>query len=214
MSNPTDVSRNERPAAFITVLGLCAVVLGFAIAKRTGVVDYGLAKRGVAVALGLLLIAAGNFIPKFRLFDAPGRDPARIHSAERLAGWTLVLVGIAYVAIWLLAPVAGAMLVSSIVGLAGFGIVGLAWMRAAGSSGAEGAPRATPTGESALARRILLATVLVTVLWSVVIFLVDYLWGDTASQWAAVVYSLVLGLVVSVIVPMHVLRQGDSNPSG
>lgn len=47
MSTRSDASRKPSPVAFI-VVGLFAVVLGFGIAKKAGVADYGLAKRGVA----------------------------------------------------------------------------------------------------------------------------------------------------------------------
>ena len=192
-------------------LGLLVVIAGLAIGKKTGLVDYDVAKRGVAMALGAMMIGAGNLLPKFRLFDAPGRNPARILSAERLAGWTFVLGGIAYVVIWALAPIENAMLVSSIVGLGAFAFVALSWARAAGGSSPAASLESGRGGESAAVKRILLFSILLTLLWTVVIFLVDYAWGDRASQMVAIGYPIAIGVLVSVTVPFRVIRRATES---
>lgn len=184
-------------AAIAGFLGLSAVVIAVAIAKKTGAIDYDVAKRCVGVVFGLMLIWAGNLVPKFRLFGKRGSDPARSLAAERFAGWTLALVGAAYAAVWGLAPMANVTLISSIIGLAAFAVVAALWLRSAGSTASHaGGPHTT---ETTLAKRILLGTLLVSLGWGIAIFLIDHFWGDKASQWAAVAYAIVVSAAIGLI---------------
>lgn len=64
-----------------------------------------LTQRVVMVAVGLSLIATANTIPKTLTPLTDLRcEPARAQAVQRFAGWTWVLTGIAFVAIWILAP--------------------------------------------------------------------------------------------------------------
>lgn len=198
-------------AVGLSCLGLFVVIAGFAIAKKTGLIDYDLAKRGVAMSLGVMLIVAGNFLPKLRLFDGPGRDPARVLWAERSAGWIFVLAGVAYVAVWAFTPIAHVMWLSSAVGLSAFAFVAMAWKRAAAGGVPWDMRSAGHGGESALVKRVLLFTVLLTLLWSVSIFLVDYIWGDAVTQVVAIGFPILLGVVLSVMLPLRLLRAGPAS---
>ena len=110
-------------SSVVGFLGLFAVMIALAISKETGVIEHDVAKRGVGVIFGLMLIVVGNLLPKFRLFDSPRRDPAQTHAAERFAGWVFVITGTAYSIIWAFVPMSSVMLVSSIVGLSSFALV-------------------------------------------------------------------------------------------
>lgn len=63
-------------------------------------------QRLIQVAIGVVLILTANLVPKqLRKVSDDGCDPAREQSRRRLAGWAFVIAGIAYVVIWLVAPI-------------------------------------------------------------------------------------------------------------
>jgi hypothetical protein len=173
-------------------LGLFAVMMAIAIGKETGVIENHVAKRGVGIILGLMLIVVGNLLPKFRLFDSPRSDPAQTLAAERFAGWVFVVTGAAYSIIWAFVPMPSVMLVSSIVGLSSFALVALDWIRRAVATKASTATR--PAMEASYIKRTLLGTMLLTLGWGFAIFLVDYIWGDDVSQWVAIVFASLVAL--------------------
>jgi hypothetical protein len=183
-------------SSVVGFLGLVAVVIAIGIGKETGVIEHDVAKRGVGIILGLMLIGAGNLLPKFRLFDAPGRDPAQTLAAERFAGWVFVITGTAYVIIWAFAPMSSVMLVSSIVGLSSFALVAFDWIRRAIAKKPSTARRQATV--ATVVKRTLLGTMLVGVGWGSALFLIDHIWGDTGSQWAAVIFPIVLALLVAL----------------
>jgi hypothetical protein len=176
-------------------LGLVAVIAAISIGKETGVIENDVAKRGVGIVLGLMLMGAGNLLPKFRLFDAPGRDPAQTLAGERFAGWVFVITGTAYVIIWAFAPMSSVMLVSSIVGLGSLALVALDWMRRAIAKKPSTARRqaTVPT----VVRRTLLGTMLLAVGWGCALFLVDHIWGDRVSQWGAAIFPIMLAFAIA-----------------
>ncbi len=192
----------QKPAQFPSlksgagIVVLFAAMMGIAFAKETGMIDNDLAKRGVGAVMGLMLVLVGNLLPKFRLFDAPGRDPAAAMAAERFAGWTFVVVGVVYALVWSLAPMPSALVASSLIGLSGFALVALNWVRVAIRDRAVAA--APGTTVETFTRRFGLAVILITLLWGVAIFLVDYVWGDRVSQWAAIVFAVVLVPITGV----------------
>jgi hypothetical protein len=173
--------------------GLVALLIAIAIGKETGVIENHVAKRGVGIIFGLMLMGVGNLLPKFRLFDSPGRDPAQTLAAERFAGWVFVITGTAYVIIWAFAPMSTVMLVSSIVGLSSFALVAFDWTRRAIAKKPYIAGRQTT--EATVVKRILLGTVLLTLGWGFAIFLVDHIWGDAVSQRVTVIFLIVFVLV-------------------
>ena len=181
-------------SSVVGFLGLSAIIVAIGIGKETGVVEHDVAKRGVGIILGLMLIGAGNLLPKFRLFDSPRRDPAQTLATERFAGWVFVITGTAYVIIWAFAPMSSVMPVSSIIGLSSFALVALDWIRRAIARKASTATRQAT--EATLVKRILLGTMLLTVGFGIAIFLVDHIWGDAVSQWVAVIFPIVLSVAL------------------
>jgi hypothetical protein len=170
------------------------------------VIDNDLAKRGVGIIFGLMVIGAGNLLPKFRLFDALQLDPVKALAAERFAGWAFVLAGAAYVAVWALAPMPSVMPISSIVGLAAFALVAVDLMRRVG--GARASVATSQATEATLVKRTLLGMSFLAFGWGVTIFLVDYIWGDAVSQWVAVIWSI---LVASGIMRLSARRSTGDN---
>ena len=173
--------------------GLVAVLIAVAVGKETGAIGHDVAKRSIGIILGLMLIGVGNLLPKFRLFDAPGRDPAQTLAAERFAGWVFVITGTAYVFIWVFTPMSSVMLVSSIVGLSSFALVAFDGTRRAIAKKPSTAERQAT--EATVVKRILLGTVLLTLGWGFAIFLVDHIWGDAVSQRVTVIFLIVFVLV-------------------
>jgi hypothetical protein len=85
------------------------------LAVRYGIrPDFGI--RGLMAVAGLFLIVTGNALPKTLIpLSAMRGDPARVEAARRLAGWTWVLVGLAVVVAWLLAPESAARRITFVV---------------------------------------------------------------------------------------------------
>ncbi len=92
-----------------------AAVIALIIAGKFGVVDSAAVKRGLGIAIGALAIGIGNYLPKMRPFKAS--------RAERFAGWVFLLAGIAFVGLFLLAPIELARRASAIVGVTSLLIV-------------------------------------------------------------------------------------------
>jgi hypothetical protein len=64
-----------------------------------------LALRATMIVLGLYYVFSGNAMPKMLTPLAAMRgDPAVVQSARRFAGWTWVITGLAFSAIWLFVP--------------------------------------------------------------------------------------------------------------
>jgi len=75
-----------------------------------------------------MVIVTGNFLPKTRPLNAPGvNPPGPAAAAERFAGWTLLVVGIVYVALFAFAPLDQARKISSILGIGAMIYVAASW---------------------------------------------------------------------------------------
>jgi hypothetical protein len=72
-------------------------------------------------------VVAGNFLPKMRPLNTRGADPARTSAAERVAGWILVLAGVANAGLFLFARLDQARLISSIVGIGAIAVIAVNW---------------------------------------------------------------------------------------
>lgn len=82
---------------------MAAVQIGWALAcvgaARLGWISYDMSLRLTMAVIGLVLVYQANAIPK----DVAGRS-TNYQAVKRVAGWALVLGGLAYAAIWLFAP--------------------------------------------------------------------------------------------------------------
>ena len=196
-----------------TILGSFLAILAFAVARELGAVDSDAARRVVAIGFGVMLIVIGNVLPKLvRPLRAHGNDASRVLAADRFAGRTLVLAGIAFIALWALAPADHVMRISALAGLAAFGLVAVSQIRLAFRADRRG--RSQPTAADAdasdssgvAAVRLALLYLLHGLLWVLAMFLADSVWGDRAAPW------LIVGFVLanSVLVLVHLTRhRGD-----
>ncbi len=108
--------RNIRRGLFGASLML-GTALAFALAKDLGIINDNIAGRLAGVITGAILIITGNNLPKtIRSLAAQKCNPARVITAERFLGFTLVLAGFTYGAVWLFAPLDPAQTFSFLIG--------------------------------------------------------------------------------------------------
>lgn len=174
----------------LVMVTLCILVAG----KELEFLSDPVTKRGVGLTIGLMLIMAGNYLPKFvlPLSDRAYRVPALL-SAERFSGWVLVLTGLVYAIVLIIAPIDDALFRASLVGLAGFGLVVINWVRIFASPAVrdldirETATRLSPA-------RMATLSILNAILWVLAMFVTDAIWGDQAAQWLAIIFVIVNGV--------------------
>jgi hypothetical protein len=95
------------------VVVLTAAISALAVAGAAGLISVALARQLVGIGLGLMTLHVGNLLPKLRPFRGMAGNTASI---ERLSGWILTLVGIAWVVLFALAPVQQARPVAALIG--------------------------------------------------------------------------------------------------
>lgn len=125
-------------------LGFTLAAAALAVAQKMGFIEAPLEKRALGLIIGVMIIVTGNFLPKTRPLNAPGvNPPGPAAAAERFAGWTLFVVGIAYVALFAFAPLDQARQISSFLGIGALIYVAASWgwmLRGALLGGREESP--------------------------------------------------------------------------
>src|SRR5262245_60148157 len=96
--------------------GIVAVALGATLARKLGYVEADTVTRIVIGLNGLMMAWNGNRIPKTFTSNAQARR------AKRVAGWSLVLSGLVYAALFAFAPIQVAIWGGSGAVLAGFAV--------------------------------------------------------------------------------------------
>ncbi len=114
--------------AVVGFLCLVAFSAAVALASRTGVLDAGLARRAIGVIVGLMMIVTGNLLPKMRPLRTLAMHRAPTTTAERTAGWILVLAGMASVSAFVLAPLAAAKSLMSALGFGALAAIAVSWL--------------------------------------------------------------------------------------
>jgi len=79
--------------------GIVAVALGMTAARQLGYVDSDTVTRVVIGLNGLMIAWYGNRMPKTFV------PSVRVQQAKRVGGWSMVLSGLAYAALWVFAPI-------------------------------------------------------------------------------------------------------------
>lgn len=97
-------------------LGIVAVALAASYARRLGWIDPETVTRVVVGLNGLMLAWIGNRLPK-RI--APS---ACLASVRRVGGWSMVLSGLVYAALWAFAPTRVAVVAGSAAIIAGIAV--------------------------------------------------------------------------------------------
>ena len=119
--------------AVVAFVSLVAIVAAVAAGKGRGFLEAAAARRATGMLIGVMALVIGNFLPKLRPLNSPDANPAKEIAAERFAGWTLVLAGIAYIALFLFAPLDQAGRLSSVIGISALMAIAAnwAWLRRA-----------------------------------------------------------------------------------
>jgi|HubBroStandDraft_5_1064220.scaffolds.fasta_scaffold07627_2 hypothetical protein len=126
MSTPS----RRNPSVTTMVLGflaLSAIATFFGIGARYGLVAPTAARRAIGAVIGVMFIVTGNFLPKMRPLNTPATEPTSATTAERVAGWILVLVGFADVALFMFAKLEPARAISSIIGIGAIAVIAANW---------------------------------------------------------------------------------------
>ena len=160
-------------AAFIVILALVAII---AIAKESGLLENATAVQYIGGLFSLLMIGAGNILPKRA--EAP-------QTASRLAGWILVLGGVASLALWLLAPQDVRKLAASATALSAFAVA----IVAAALHLKRGGGASSPVQHAVL-------HILHALMWGFAIFLADAFLDDASQPWMIVGFTLSTGLLL------------------
>jgi hypothetical protein len=92
-----------------------------------GFLEAAASRRAIGLLIGVMALVIGNFLPKLRPLNSPHANPAREMAAERFAGGILVLAGIAYIGLFLVAPLDQAGRVSSVVGISALVVIAANW---------------------------------------------------------------------------------------
>ncbi len=194
--------------AFAIPFGAVFVAMfAFAMARETGLLEMDTGKRGAAAMLGLMLAVCGNFLPKMARRLELGREVVAAYaSADRLAGWTLVVAGLAYAGIWALAPMDRAPLGASLVGLGGFLFALGLWLFKARPTPNYAFP--TLLFSAAVAGRATVFLLLASLFLAGALFPIDAMWGDAVAQRIAIIYSFAIPAVAIVIAIWAKLRGG------
>ena len=181
-------SRSPAPLAFyVAIGGLVILVAGVGIAALTGRFAPMAAVRYFGILMGLLMLVSGNALPKLA---QPEATRAR---AARVAGWLLVLGGLAVVALWIWMSEANRILVTSATGLAIFGLVlVVALIMTAGMprSSAESAEM-----RRAAVHRSLLFHILNGVMWAFAFFLAGALGHGQVVPWLTALFVASMGIL-------------------
>lgn len=130
----TQVWKDLRPG-ILWAGGLIALALAASLARRYGYLDQESVLRLVIGANGLMIAWFGNRMPKAVAPSACARQ------VTRFAGWSLVLSGLVYAALWVLAPIDTAITFGTIVLLAGMAATLGYCLRLRARAGASNAPR-------------------------------------------------------------------------
>lgn len=202
MGRQTQFSRPARPAV-IGFLSLAAIVIAIAIAKAAGFIEVAVEQRLFGLVIGVMIVVTGNFLPKMRPLNMGRGNPAKTTAAERLAGWVLSLAGLAYIALFVFAPLNQARHISSIIGIVAIVIIALDWTWLArsvlfgGRQPLEGAPG---TGRRPARERKTAVWLLVAFFYVLAVACVTFLFYDTPSghqigSWSIVVFSSVCAVL-------------------
>ncbi len=102
--------------AVTTFLVFSILLFALAMLEKRHLIDSDLARRGMGLLVGVLMMTAGNYLPKSRPLRALRCSTASARAAERFAGWVLVAGGAVETIVFLFVPLAQARFISAYVG--------------------------------------------------------------------------------------------------
>lgn len=194
----TPSESQPRTMLIATVCILVVLVGGIAVTRATGLIQVDHVERYIGLLFGALMVVAGNALPKLlrpslsQNDDPNGQTIARRLKAERLAGWTLVLGGLASMALWIWAPEDIRLLSASGTGLAAYVVTLLvsAWLLRGKLFTADRTEDPQQHRDGVIRRALF--QIVNALAWSFAIFMASDIWGINAVLW------LLLGFTVSM----------------
>lgn len=189
----------------IGIVAFVGALLFVAIGKKTGMLDNSTALHGANIIMGLMLALFGNFFPKFaRPLDEQLDVAARKLAADRWSGRVMVFAGLTYAALWLIAPFTDDQLkfAAPTFVLIVLAIVAANQIFVAGT-GILPFRRNRPLSKSEIARNGAYV-VLHALAWAFAMILADVIWGDRSTTWMIVAFTVVNGLLMTLILRQQV----------
>jgi hypothetical protein len=202
MMNTRSRSAQSVTTMVLGFLALAAVATALGLGTRFGVVDATLARRGIGTVIGAMFVLTGNFLPKMRPLNPPVADPTSTTAAERVAGWILVLVGIADAALFLFARLDLARSISSIIGIGAIAVIAANWAWLArgllfgGPRTPDGAttPQRAPTQRRRVMIWLLFAIFYLALTACVKMFVSDPASSDKVGTWMLLTFGVLYSL--------------------
>ncbi len=183
-------------------LGLMGIALALAMARRMDLIELGEERRAMGMLIGVMVVVMGNLLPKMRPLQTPGRSPAQASSAERLAGWVLVLAGIVYLALFLFAPLDRAQSIASLIGIGALLLIALRWAslaRVAWVGWAKSAAETAGTNRRAKEQRKVVTALLLAFFYLVATACLSFLfkhqaWFHDLAAWILVGFCFIFAV--------------------
>jgi len=206
MNSQTVCTRPVRTTVF-SFLGLLGVVALFALAKGKGVIEPAVARRAIGLLVGAMIVIVGNLVPKLRPLNSPSSDPAEAGAAERSAGWTLVLAGIVYIALFAFAPLDVAGRFSSFIGIGAIAVIAVNWTWLAQGTlfrSTKSVEDMRELNREEVEQRKVMISLLFGLLYVLagtwVVFLVrDKSWGRDLGSWMILTFGTLYAVVYAVL---------------
>jgi len=200
-------------SAVIGFLGVTMIAALFGLADEMGIIDTVVAKRIIGFAMGLMMVVIGNSLPKLRpLHSSRAEIPST--TSERLSGWTLVLAGSCWIALFAFAPLSQARYVAALVGFGAVSVIAVNWTwfarRAFFGMRREIEETAIPVAMAAGPRRIigylLFAFFFCVITACVKFFIVDKQLATQLTSWMLIVFCVLYGGLFAVLEYRHVRK--------
>lgn len=210
MKTAAEKAGTEKPIVRLAIgmMTLFFIMLGIAVARKTGWIAPEMGTRWAALAFCGMLALLGNAVPKLRYFRSEGRERASALAAERVAGRLLVGGALVAAVLWLTVAVDTAKIAMPIVQ---FAVFGGALAYAGWRFGRSGRVETEPLDVRQRTARASLTLMLSAMLGTAFIFLADAIWGDAAGQGLAIVIGTLVVLASSTFCTRLALRQAKRN---
>ncbi|HXW82821.1 MAG TPA: hypothetical protein VEJ86_00310 [Candidatus Binataceae bacterium] len=205
MSTQVCLPRPTR-AAVLGFMSLLGIAVALALAKGERLIDAGAAARAIGFTIGVMIVVVGNFLPKMRPLESNAGDSAMATSAERFAGWLLVLAGLAYTGLFAFAPLAEARPISSIIGIGTLLVIAVnwAWLKRGALFNSKIAEECSTLREPAPERRkiaiwLMFALAFVLVSACGKFLFNDNRWANEVGSWLVLVFGMTYAVLYAVL---------------
>jgi hypothetical protein len=191
-------------------LGVTLIALAFGLADKMGIIDAVFAKRAIGFSFGLMLVVIGNSVPKLRPLQS-SRTKSSSMASERLWGWTLVLAGSAWIALFAFAPLNQARYLAALIGIGALTLIAVNWTWLArrtlfdvgGENEGTAVAMSVPTGPRRLIAYLLFAFFFVVITACVKFLIVEKQLADQLTSRMLFVFCLVYAALFAVVEFRH-----------